>query len=64
MDLNVLILIVVLAAVFLGIRAFWWWYWGIGRAVAALEDIAESLRTFPTVRAYNQQTKRQPLRTA
>ena len=51
-------------AFFLVIRKFWWWYWGIGRMIDALEDIAESLRTLPTVKIYDQQSKRRPPRAA
>jgi hypothetical protein len=51
-------------AVFLGIRRFWWWWLGIDRAIAALEDIALSLRTFPTVRQHDAAAKRRPPRAA
>lgn len=64
MNLEVAGAILLALAVFLGIRQFWWWYWGINRAIAALEDIALSLRTFPTVRVHDQATKRRPPRAA
>jgi len=54
----------ILALLFIAIRRVWWWYWGIDRAIAALEDIAESLRTLPTVRSYDVQTKRPPAKAA
>jgi hypothetical protein len=48
------LLISILAVQFLILwllRPVVWWYFGISRAVCALENIAESLRTFPTVLA-------------
>jgi hypothetical protein len=64
-----MIVVVIVAAVlvigfFLVVRRFWWWYFGIDRAVRALEDIAESLRTLPSVRSYDVSTKRPPARVA
>jgi hypothetical protein len=60
------ILVIPLAFVLLlwGIRTLVWWYWGIDRIVDALEDIAISLRTFPTVQAHDRQAKRRPPRAA
>ena len=54
----------ILALLFLAVRRVWWWYWGIDRAISALEDIAESLRTLPSVRSYDVQPKRPPARAA
>jgi hypothetical protein len=33
-----------LIALFFGVRRFWWWYFGVDRAVAALEQIEAHLR--------------------
>lgn len=63
-DIRFLVGAGVFIVFFLAVRKFWWWYWGIGRMVDALEDIAASLRTFPTVRAHDQATKRRPPRAA
>ncbi len=41
----------VLIALFFGIRRFWWWYFGVDRAIAAFESIDESLRCLPAVAA-------------
>ncbi len=56
--------IAMLVAFFILVRRFWWWYFGIDRMVNALEDIAASLRTLPTVRSYDVQTGRKPRKAA
>jgi hypothetical protein len=43
------------------LRPVVWWYFGIDRGVHALEDIAESLRTLPTVRRHDYASGRKPL---
>lgn len=62
---RLLISIVVVQLVILwALRPLVWWYFGIARGVRALEDIAESLRTLPTVRQFDHQVGRQPPRAA
>ncbi len=39
-------------------RQLLWWYWGIGRAIAALESIASSLEALPAVRERDEQIRR------
>ncbi|HEY2104317.1 MAG TPA: hypothetical protein VGH29_00940 [Candidatus Binataceae bacterium] len=63
-DYNAFAVVLLVVAVFLGIRQFWWWYWGLNRIVAALEDIALSLRTLPTVERYDRTNYRKPPRAA
>jgi hypothetical protein len=53
-----------LVGFFLLVRKFWWWYFGIERMIDALEDIAESLRTLPSVREYDARARRRPPRAA
>jgi hypothetical protein len=45
-------------------RAITLWYFRINHAIALLEDIAESLRTLPAVRRYDQVEGRRPPRAA
>ncbi|MGC1678902.1 MAG: hypothetical protein WA740_15350 [Candidatus Binataceae bacterium] len=52
-SVHILLVLALIIALFLAIRSFWWWYWGIGRMVAALEDIAVSLRQMPAVKEYD-----------
>jgi hypothetical protein len=47
--IRVLILVALLIGLFLAIRSFWWWYWGIDRIVGALESIDASLKQLPVV---------------
>jgi hypothetical protein len=61
---GVLIVGAVVLVVFLGIRRFWWWYWGIGRMVAAFEDIAVSLRCLPGRQQLDQAAQKRPRRVA
>jgi hypothetical protein len=42
----------------LALRGFLWWYWGIGRAIAALESIASSLEALPAVRERDAQIRK------
>ncbi len=46
------------AVLVLLVRGFIWWYWGIGRAIAALESIASSLEALPAVRERDEQIRR------
>lgn len=39
--------------IMLAVRPLVWWYLGINRAVRALENIDESLRSLPAVREYD-----------
>ena len=48
-SIRILIVVVTLIGVFLLIRAFWWWYWGIDRFVELLESIDASLKQLPAV---------------
>jgi len=48
----------------LAVRPLVWWYFGINRAVRALENIDVSLRTLPTVRDYDGYFERKPPRAA
>ncbi len=50
--------LVTFTAFFLLGREIIWWYFGIGRTIAVLEDIAVSLRTLPSVREYDAYLKR------
>ncbi len=59
-----LIVPVVLFCLLLVMRRIVWWYWGLDRWINALEDIAVSLRTFPSVQAYDRQAQRRPPRAA
>jgi uncharacterized membrane protein len=61
---KILVAAVVAALFFLAVRRFWWWYFGIDRMIAALEDIAVSLRTFPTVRTHDAAAQRRPAKAA
>jgi len=51
---DLLIAVGALGLLFLGVRKFWWWYFGIDRMVAALESIDQSLKYLPGVRAERQ----------
>lgn len=57
-------IVVVQIGVMLAVRPLVWWYFGINRAVRALENIDASLRTLPTVRDYDQYFGRKPARAA
>ena len=49
----------IVAVVFLLVgRQLVWWYWGIGRAIHALESIASSLQALPAVRERDEQIRR------
>ena len=50
--------------VLLAVRPLVWWYFGIGRAVRALEAIDESIRVLPAVRRHDYSMGRKPLRAA
>ena len=50
--------------IMLAVRPLVWWYFGINRAVRALEDIAVSMRAMPAVRDYDQYFGRKPPRAA
>lgn len=50
--------------VLLAVRPLVWWYFGINRAVRALENIDVSLRSLPTVREYDNFFGRKPPRAA
>ena len=50
--------------IMLALRPLVWWYFGINRAVRALENIDASLRTFPTVRQFDASLARKPPRAA
>jgi len=39
-------------------RTFVWWYFGIGRAIRALEAIDQSLKCLPAVEARQRQLRR------
>jgi len=43
----------------LALRGVIWWYWGISRAVRALESIDASLRALPAVQAYRARLARE-----
>lgn len=47
---DVVIALCVVVAIFMAVRAFWWWYFGISRMVRALESIDESMKCLPAVR--------------
>jgi hypothetical protein len=64
MHFNLVTAPLLFIGIFLLVRRFWWWYFGIGRALELLEDIAVSLRTMPTVQRYDQTMKRKPPRAA
>jgi hypothetical protein len=51
-------------AVLLAARPLIWWYFGIGRAVRALENIDASLRVLPAVRRADYSSGRKPPRAA
>lgn len=57
-------LIALQIGIMLAVRPFVWWYFGINRAVRAIEDIAVSIRTLPAVRDYDQYFGRKPPRAA
>lgn len=46
------------AVLVLLVRGLVWWYWGIGRAIVALESIASSLEALPAVRERDAQVRR------
>ena len=56
--------LVIQFAILWALRPVVWWYFGIDRRVHALEDIAESLRTLPSVRQFDHQVGRRPPRAA
>jgi hypothetical protein len=60
--LTILSLVVLVAGYFA--RRFVWWYLGIDRAIAALENIDASLRTLPSVREFDARAQRPPVRAA
>jgi hypothetical protein len=53
-----------LAIAAMAVRYIVLWYFKINRITAALEDIAVSLRTLPTVQAYDRRFDRKPPRAA
>ena len=55
---EVIVLVIGGAAAVLLLRGFLWWYWGVGRAIAALESIASSLEALPAVRERDAQIRR------
>ncbi len=57
-------ILVVQLAILWALRPLVWWYFGINRAVRALENIDVSLRTLPTVRDYDDYFERKPARAA
>lgn len=63
--IHLLISLVALQIVImLAVRPLVWWYFGINRAVRALENIDVSLRSLPSVRDYDQYFGRKPPRAA
>ncbi len=54
----------VIMAIFLALREFVTWYWKINRLLNVLEDIAVSLRTLPSVKAYDDYFAREPRKAA
>ena len=57
-------ILVVQLGILWAVRPLVWWYFGINRAVRALENIDVSLRTLPTVRDYDGYFERKPPRAA
>lgn len=64
MNLEILRAIVIGLVIFLLIREVLTWYWKINRVVNVLEDIAVSLRTLPSVKAYDAYFDRKPRKAA
>ena len=61
---DTLISLGVTLLVFLALRWIVLWYFKIHRAVKALEDIAVSLRTLPSVQKYDCENARKPPKAA
>jgi len=49
---------------FIAMRELLTWYWKINRLLNVLEDIAVSLRTLPSVKAYDEYFDRAPRKAA
>lgn len=57
-------IVAIQVGVLLAVRPLVWWYFGIGRAVRALENIDVSLRTLPSVKSFDYLSARKPARVA
>lgn len=63
--IHLLISVVALQiAIMLAVRPLVWWYFGIGRAMRALENIDASLRVLPAVQSHPVLAHRKPARAA